>query len=172
MRKLILVLALFALPALAADSPQHGGVLGVSGGRYVFGQIGDTALSNFMLDTQTGRLWKYQADKERGLVLVAITYTLTDGSASLTPIETDKELAAFQRAREAAQPSASQPPQSVTAQTSVDPALASLADTKAQAVVSLVKAGDMAGAKKIVDDIQDEVLKSLVRARVDKALNQ
>ena len=162
MKRLILTLALFTLPALAADSPLHGGALGVSGGRYVFGQIGDTVLSTFMLDTQTGRLWKYQADDKRGLVLVAITYTLADGSASLTPVDTDKELAALQRAREASESATS------TAQQATE----DLAEAKAKTVASLVKAGDMDGAKKIVDSIQDEALKSLVRSKVDKALKQ
>jgi hypothetical protein len=105
MKRLILILALFTLPVLAADSPEHGGVMGVSGGRYVYGQLGDNFTINFMLDTQTGRLWKSQVDKDRGFVLVPVTYTLADGSASLTPIDTDKELAALQRAREAAQSS-------------------------------------------------------------------
>ena len=167
MRRLILILALFTLPALAADNPQHSGVLGVSGGRYVFGQIGDSITSSFMLDTQTGRLWKYQLDGKGGLTLAPITYSLADGSASLTPIDTDKELAALQRAREASQPAPTD-----TAQPSADPALTSLADAKAQAVVSLVNSGDMDGAKKIVDGIQDETLKSMVRARVDKALKK
>ena len=105
MKRLILTLALFTLPVFAADSPQHGSVLGVSGGRYVFGQIGDSILTSFMLDTQTGRLWKYQLDGRGGLTLAPITYTLADGSVSLTPVDTDKELAALQRAREAAQSS-------------------------------------------------------------------
>jgi hypothetical protein len=105
MKRLILTLALFTLPVLAADSPEHGGIMGVSGGRYVYGQLGDNFAINFMLDTQTGRLWRSQIDKERGLVLVPVTYTLADGSASLTPIDADKELAALQRAREAAKSS-------------------------------------------------------------------
>ncbi len=105
MKKLILTLSLFTLPALAADIPQSGGVMGVSGGRYVYGQFGDNFLVNFMLDTLTGRLWKTRVDKDRGFVLEPVTYTLADGSASLTPIDIDKELAALQKAREAAKSS-------------------------------------------------------------------
>ena len=160
MKRLILTLALFTLPALAEDSPVHGDSLGVSGGRYVFGQIGGTVLSTYMLDTQTGRLWKYQVNDKRGVELVAVTYRLADGSASLTPIDTDKELAALQRAREAQGPSES-------ATSTAQQAAEDLAETKAKAVVSLVKAGDMDGAKKLVDGIQDESLKSLVRTKVD-----
>ena len=73
---------------------------------------------------------------------------------------------------EAATGVVSKPQPTNTAQPTDDQSLASLADVKAQLVVSLVKAGDVEGAKKIVDSIQDEALKSLVRSKVDKALKQ
>ena len=47
-----------------------------------------------------------------------------------------------------------------------------MAETKSKTIVDLIKAGDMAGAKNIVDSIQDESLKTLVREKVRLALNQ
>lgn len=43
-------------PALAQDAAP-GSVLSSSGGRYVFGQVSKARRDQFMLDTQTGRLW-------------------------------------------------------------------------------------------------------------------
>ena len=47
-----------------------------------------------------------------------------------------------------------------------------LAETQAQTIVGLIKSGDMAGAKKVVDSIQDEPLKTLVRQKVGLELKQ
>ncbi|MBI4557765.1 MAG: hypothetical protein HY706_09285 [Candidatus Hydrogenedentes bacterium] len=99
MKRLLTILALLTLPVLAADSP-HGGVLGVPGGRFVFGSVADgSILSTFMLDTQTGRLWKYSVDKEKGLHLAPIVYTLADGTISLLPTDTKQELELLERKR-------------------------------------------------------------------------
>jgi hypothetical protein len=40
-----------------APSAGHVNVLSATGGRYVFGQISDSRRDQYMLDTQTGRLW-------------------------------------------------------------------------------------------------------------------
>lgn len=53
------LLVCLCLPAFAqGDGGFPAGMLGVSGGRYVFGQISTYARHQFMLDTHTGRLWK------------------------------------------------------------------------------------------------------------------
>jgi hypothetical protein len=88
------LIVLFALSAAGANESvvSSGGVLSVPGGRYVFGQIGDSVLATFMLDTQTGRLWKYQLDQKRGLILMPINYYLANGQISLVPMRAEDEI--------------------------------------------------------------------------------
>lgn len=54
----ILLLALLLPRALYASETNRGGVLAAPGGRFVFGQISELGRHQYMLDTQTGRLWK------------------------------------------------------------------------------------------------------------------
>jgi len=116
--------------------------------------------TQYVIDTQTGRVWHSVVDTDKKMIMfVSYTYQNIDGEMSKIPNEAATSVV-----------SRSQP--AGTPQPSDDPNLASLAEAKAQAVASLVKAGDMDGAKKIVDSIQDEALKRLVRAKVDKALKQ
>lgn len=61
MRRVLLVLALATSAARAEpsiDVTPAGSVLSSAGGRYVFGQISGYGRHQFMLDTQTGRLWR------------------------------------------------------------------------------------------------------------------
>lgn len=53
MKKLALILLILTLPANA-------GTLSAEGGRYVFGQVSKNRTDQFVLDTQTGRLWQLQ----------------------------------------------------------------------------------------------------------------
>jgi len=46
-----------AMAANAQDSRRHQ-VLSAPNGRFVLGQIGDQASSQYLLDTQTGRVWE------------------------------------------------------------------------------------------------------------------
>jgi hypothetical protein len=62
-------------PTTAQDSTSsttsHEGVLASVNGRYVFGQVSPLRADQFMLDTQTGRLWQLMAatnNPEIGLV--------------------------------------------------------------------------------------------------------
>lgn len=58
MKKLLAILASSLLAtAYAADVQNPSSVLSASGGRYVFGQISQYRRDQYMLDTQTGRLW-------------------------------------------------------------------------------------------------------------------
>lgn len=58
----------------------------------MFGQIGDGILTTFMLDTQTGRLWKYQLDeKKEGIVLAPVLYQTLSGYTSLSPVNATDE---------------------------------------------------------------------------------
>lgn len=60
MRKMIATLAMLAaaMPA-AAQLGKGPGVLSTPGGRYVFGQISEGRIDQYLLDTQTGRLWTF-----------------------------------------------------------------------------------------------------------------
>ncbi len=65
--------------------PQQG-VLASPNGRYAFGQINDSYRHAFMLDTQTGRLWRAVYSNEDSVVtLVPVEFKHQDGSKSLFP---------------------------------------------------------------------------------------
>jgi hypothetical protein len=53
-----------------ATSKDAGRILSSASGRYVFGQISDFRRDQYMLDTQTGRLWR----------VVSVTFKKEDGT--------------------------------------------------------------------------------------------
>jgi len=53
-----ILLAVAAGQGFAQSPPAIGVVLAAPGGRYVFGQISDWRRDQYLLDTQSGRLWK------------------------------------------------------------------------------------------------------------------
>lgn len=65
--------------------PPQNKVLGSSNGRFVFGQISSMRRDQYMLDTQTGRLWQIVQSKEDAISLQIVPYTHVDGSASVVP---------------------------------------------------------------------------------------
>lgn len=67
MKKLLIVCMAVAatFPALAQKQESAPKVLSAPGGRYVFGQISEFRRDQFMLDTQTGRLWKIVLQKSK-----------------------------------------------------------------------------------------------------------
>lgn len=71
------------------------GTLSAPGGRFVFGQISSYRRDQFMLDTQTGRLWQMvcsrtdETDPKKPClttVLEPVSYTNQAGSLSQTPL--------------------------------------------------------------------------------------
>ena len=61
MKKIILTICLSVCASAFAQTPpsvQRPGALSSAGGRFVFGQISDFRRDQYLLDTQTGRLWK------------------------------------------------------------------------------------------------------------------
>lgn len=61
MRGAFLLATLACGSALAQQPPappKPTGVVGVPGGRFAFGQISDFRRDQYMLDTQTGRMWQ------------------------------------------------------------------------------------------------------------------
>lgn len=70
-RILVAAMVLVAAGAWGQSSPREAGsVLASPGGRYVFGQISPARRDQYMLDTQTGRLWQ----------IVQTTYKKEDGT--------------------------------------------------------------------------------------------
>ena len=55
------------------------GVLSSQNGRFVFGQISASSKDQFMLDTQTGRIWRIAESGEVGQFLRAVPYKTADG---------------------------------------------------------------------------------------------
>lgn len=84
----ILLLAGAGLSALAsAQTRNQPAVLGGEG-RYVFGQINEYNADQYMLDTQTGRLWRLVDTVDGGSsVLEAVPYLLPSGGTQATPPE-------------------------------------------------------------------------------------
>ena len=61
-----------------------GGIIAPAGGRFVFGQMSGSGADQYMLDTQTGRLWKLQSP-ENSLALVPIPYRAADATRTALP---------------------------------------------------------------------------------------
>jgi len=69
--------------------PQHK-LLSSPSGRFVFGQISDSAKDQFMLDTSTGRLWRIGEIGKIGLFLEPVPYRTPDGECSSLPEDVSK----------------------------------------------------------------------------------
>ena len=65
--------------------PPQNKVLGTSNGRFVFGQISSMRRDQYMLDTQSGRLWQIVQSKDKSLILQIVPYNHVDGSVSVVP---------------------------------------------------------------------------------------
>jgi hypothetical protein len=99
-KRLLLGLSMVASTALAADPvkaalPQQK-VLSSPNGRYVFGQVSDYRQDQYMLDTQTGSLWKVVLHKPKNSdgserpgngfeVLDVVPYINIDGKITIAP---------------------------------------------------------------------------------------
>jgi hypothetical protein len=79
----------FAQPfGMATSQPQAAPefkVLCSATGRYVFGQISGSSKDQFMLDTQTGRLWQIAESGEIGIFLRTVPYRDAEGACSPLP---------------------------------------------------------------------------------------
>ena len=93
MKTKLLGIGIIILGVLTIGYSQYGGSsipssdvnsLSAQGGRYVFGQTG-TILGAFMLDTQTGRLWKLTEDQQNSLGLTIIPYIGLDQKLYMIP---------------------------------------------------------------------------------------
>ena len=60
-------------------------ILGTSSGRFVFGQVSQYRRDQFLLDTQTGRLWQIVQDEKKRQSLQIVPFNHVDGSVSVVP---------------------------------------------------------------------------------------
>ena len=67
-----------------AQNNLPGAVIASSGGRFVFGQMSGSGEDQYLLDTQTGRLWKLQSP-EGALALVPVPYRAADATRTVLP---------------------------------------------------------------------------------------
>ncbi len=67
------------------QGPERHEVLSSQNGRFVFGQISGSSKDQFMLDTQTGRIWRIAESGEVGVFLRAVPYKTADGKYSPLP---------------------------------------------------------------------------------------
>lgn len=72
----------FAQTSAPAAAPS---VLKSDNGRFVFGQIGPARADQFLLDTQTGRLWEIVVNKEGQQKLQPVPYIQLAGYDAFTP---------------------------------------------------------------------------------------
>ncbi|NCO59295.1 MAG: hypothetical protein COZ70_05865 [Deltaproteobacteria bacterium CG_4_8_14_3_um_filter_51_11] len=74
----------FGLPAQPTAQTKTQVSLSTQEGRYVFGQISESAKDQFMLDTVTGRLWRVSESGKVGLYLKPVPYC--DEKGDCTPL--------------------------------------------------------------------------------------
>ena len=79
--KPFLMTALFMLASSQAQEV-HPTVLSAAGGRYVFGQVNSIRSDQYLLDTQTGKLWVIRAVKEQP-VLQEVLFATTDAAGEV-----------------------------------------------------------------------------------------
>lgn len=88
MKYALVFLAIVSTSAIADDvvkvQPPQQKMLSTPSGRFVFGQISDMRADQFMLDTQTGRLWQVivwnDADGKASKQLTAVPYSDIKGN--------------------------------------------------------------------------------------------
>lgn len=73
MKALLVILACCSV-GWAVDMEVPRIILGVQGGRFVFGQLNEYMRTSYMLDTQSGRLWKLSQKTDSTLILEPIPY--------------------------------------------------------------------------------------------------
>lgn len=98
MKRIIVGLTSFLVASIAFAEPvevkpPQTKVLGTSSGRYVFGQISDFRSDQFLLDTETGRLWQLVIDdkKNKKMQPVPIIQLFGEEAYVPEPIENDEQ---------------------------------------------------------------------------------
>lgn len=93
MKKMLLLLLIVALTNSIAQSKENKNrSLSSENGRFVFGQISEYRRDQYLLDTQTGRIWQIIEDSSKVLSLQQILFKSIDGLKSLLPEEPSEQL--------------------------------------------------------------------------------
>ena len=89
---IIAFLTLSSLSARNAFAQQKSAppILSAPGGRFVLGQISEFQADQYLLDTQTGRLWRIIRDTDKTETLQPVLFSAGDGTKAPTPEEADK----------------------------------------------------------------------------------
>jgi len=101
----LLFIPIFGLAQPVEVKPPQNKVLSSPNGRYVFGQISDFRADQFLLDTQTGRLWQIVIDKEQNKKLQPVPFIQVWGDESYIPdpmkeVEAQRKLILMKRAED------------------------------------------------------------------------
>ena len=79
------LVAISAQTAIAEEQPSVA-VLSSPAGRWVYGQVGPNRADQFLLDTQSGRMWRMVLAKESLMLLEPVPFADQEGKAvSFTP---------------------------------------------------------------------------------------
>lgn len=76
------------------------GVLSSNGKRFVLGQISQLARDQYMLDTETGRLWQIVQGEKGNTVLQMVPYVMLNGGLSLVAPSAENEVKSIPPATE------------------------------------------------------------------------
>jgi hypothetical protein len=102
MKRVFLVLATLsvAFPAASAQpvevKPPQQKVLGTPTGRYVFGQVSEYRRDQYLLDTQTGRLWQVVSGQSEQVKLQPVPFIQVLGDEAYMP-DPDDEVTALRK---------------------------------------------------------------------------
>jgi hypothetical protein len=95
MKKLFFLWLMMTTALFAQENSEPPKVLAANGGRFAFGQIGPMRADQFLLDTQTGRLWRIVVDKEKGVLLSSVPYIMVNDKLSLAAPTEEQDIAAL-----------------------------------------------------------------------------
>lgn len=80
------LLWIFSCNVLSAEGWQTG-ILGSSNGRYVLGQLNQLARDQYLLDTQTGQLWRLSVfDEAKNVALFPVPYIPADRTSIIVSL--------------------------------------------------------------------------------------
>jgi len=78
--------------------PPQNKTLVTNNGRFVFGQISGMKRDQYMLDTQTGRLWQIVQSIDESVTLQIVPYKHIDGNVSVVPEDVENARVSMKQA--------------------------------------------------------------------------
>lgn len=95
----VLIFIFVGIASAQEFESKSGNILNSAGNRYVFGQVSKARRDIFMLDTETGRLWKFKVDENNDPLLEPVPYRLLDGTYRLNAPTPKEDIEALNRKR-------------------------------------------------------------------------